>query len=110
MLSTDSGTTRFTSEARKTPLMIARGVIWPPIQSIVVVTSPIADQAPPALGGITIVPARNSGHVGLPGGFLINEMMTMVVVKLAKRALRKKVKNPRSHIRVACFLVRMSEV
>ena len=90
--------------------MIASGVICPPIQSIVVVTSPIADQAPPALAAITIIAAKNRRSLWSPSSFLISEIMTIVVVKLSSTALRKKVTKPTSHIRVACFLVRMSEV
>ena len=33
-------------------------VTWPPIQSMIVVTSPIGDQAPPALAAIIIIPAN----------------------------------------------------
>ena len=98
------------SEARKTPLMMARGVICPPIQSMVVVTSPIADQAPPALAAITIIDAKNRRSLWLASSFLISEIMTIVVVKLSSIALRKKVTKPTSHINVACFLVRISEV
>ena len=36
--------------------------------------------------------------------------MTIVVVRLSSIALRKKVTIPTSHIRVTCFLVRISEV
>ncbi len=54
-----SGTTRQTVEARKVVFMILAVVICPPIQSMVVVTSPIGDQAPPALAAMTIIPAKN---------------------------------------------------
>ena len=36
--------------------------------------------------------------------------MTIVVVKLSSTALRKNVTKPTSHIKVACFFVRISEV
>ena len=36
--------------------------------------------------------------------------MTIVVVRLSRAALRKKVTKPTSHIRVTCFLVRMTDV
>ncbi|EKD39862.1 MAG: hypothetical protein ACD_75C00272G0004 [uncultured bacterium] len=55
-----SGTMRQASDGRKTPFMIARVVIWPPIHSMVVVTSPIGVQAPPALAAMTMIPAKNS--------------------------------------------------
>src|SRR6266404_8844884 len=109
VLMTNSGTTRLISEARKAPLMIATGVICPPIQSIVVVTSPIADQAPPALAAITIIAAKNKRSLWLPNSFLISEIITIVVVKLSSTALRKKVRKPTSHIKVTCLLVRISE-
>ncbi len=85
-------------------------MICPPIQSIVVVTSPIADQAPPALAAITIIAAKNNRSLCLPNSFFISEIMTIVVVKLSSMALRKKVTKPTSHINVACFLVLMSDV
>ena len=47
-----------TSEGRNTPLTMAAEVTCPPIHSMVVVTSPIGDQAPPALAAITTSPAR----------------------------------------------------
>jgi hypothetical protein len=37
--------------------MIPNVVTWPPIQSMVVVTSPIGDHAPPAFAAITMMPA-----------------------------------------------------
>src|SRR5712672_1967363 len=90
--------------------MMARGVICPPIQSMVVVTSPMADQAPPALAAMTIIDAKNKRSLGLSSSFRISEIITIVVVRLSRIALRKKVTKPTSHIRVACFLVRISEV
>ncbi len=51
-----SGTSRHTRLGRKRPVMMPEAVIWPPIQSMVVVTSPIGDQAPPALAAITTMP------------------------------------------------------
>jgi hypothetical protein len=38
--------------------MIASVVTWPCIQSMVVVTSPIGDHAPPAFAATTIIPAK----------------------------------------------------
>ena len=53
------GTSRLTTEGINNAKMIELAVICPPIQSMVVVTSPIGDQAPPALAAITIIPANN---------------------------------------------------
>ena len=91
-----SGTIMLTIEGRKTPFMIARVVIWPPIQSMVVVTSPMGVQAPPALAAMTMMPAKNSRSSCLSSSFFISEIMTMVVVRLSSTALRKKVTKPTS--------------
>ena len=71
--------------------IILSAVICPPIQSIVVVTSPNGDHAPPALAAITIIPAnhrRSSFSVKI---FEHNEVITIAVVKLSSNAERKKV-------------------
>ncbi len=100
-----SGTIMLIMEARKTPFMIARVVIWPPIQSMVVVTSPIGLQAPPALAAITMMPAKNNRSSCLSSSFFISEIITMVVVRLSSTELRKKVTKPTSQIRVDCLVV-----
>ncbi len=84
-------------------------VIWPPIHSIVVVTSPIGDQAPPELAAMTMMPAKNSRSAWFASSLRISEIMTMVVVRLSSSALRKKVTKPTSHIRVesCCVLIRL---
>ncbi len=94
----------------KTPFMIASVVIWPPIQSMVVVTSPIGVQAPPALAAITIIPAKKSRSSCLSSSFFINEIITMVVVRLSRTELRKKVTKPTSHMSEESLVVLMREV
>ena len=54
-----SGTSMLASDGSSTALMIARLVICPPIHSMVVVTSPIGDQAPPEFAEMTMMPAKN---------------------------------------------------
>ena len=71
--------------------MILSAVICPPIQSIVVVTSPSGDQAPPALAAITVMPIKNNRCSLSIINFLSNETITIVVVRLSKMAERKKV-------------------
>jgi len=78
--------------------MIPSVVIWPPIQSIVVVTSPIGDQAPPALAAMTMLPAKKRRSSCLSSSFFISEIITIVVVRLSSTELRKKVVEPTSHI------------
>ena len=39
--------------------MIPSAVTWPPIHSMVVVTSPIGDHTPPAFAAITIMDAKS---------------------------------------------------
>src|SRR5688572_20749419 len=55
-----AGTTKQTSDGRIVLIMILPVVIWFPIQSMVVVTSPIGLQAPPAFAEITTSPANIS--------------------------------------------------
>ena len=43
-------------------VIMLEAVTWPPIQSIMVVTSPIGDHAPPALAAIIIIPANIQYH------------------------------------------------
>lgn len=80
-----------------TAWIIASEVIWSPIQSIVVVTSPIGDQAPPELASITMIPAKNRRSSRFANNLRMSDIITMVVVKLSKIALRKKVTKPTSH-------------
>ena len=82
-------------------------VIWPPIQSMVVVTSPIGDQAPPAFAAMTMMPAKNRRSAWLDSSLRISEIMTMVVVRLSSSAERKKVTKPTSHISFDNWAVRM---
>ena len=92
------------------PFMISSAVIWPPIQSMVVVTSPIGVQAPPALAAITIIPAKNKRSSLCSRSFFIRETITIVVVRLSKIALRKNETKPTIHIKVESFLVLILEV
>lgn len=64
-------------------------VICPPIHSMVVVTSPKGDQAPPALAAITIVPANQSRSSLSCNNLVHNDTITMAVVRLSSRAERK---------------------
>ncbi|MBV6484739.1 MAG: hypothetical protein KFKLKKLM_01253 [Flavobacteriales bacterium] len=54
-----------------------------PIQSIVVVTSPIGDQAPPALAAIIIKPAYHILSFASGNSFLKMVINTMVAVRLS---------------------------
>ena len=66
-------------------------VICPPIHSMVVVTSPTGDQAPPALAAITIRPAKYHRIFWSSMIFDTSDTITMVVVKLSSNDERKKV-------------------
>ena len=64
----------------------------PPIHSMVVVTSPIGDHAPPELAEMTTIPANNQ-RVGRSAINLRNkETITMDVVKLSNKAEKKNVR------------------
>mmetsp|Transcript_22082 Transcript_22082/g.55359 ORF Transcript_22082/g.55359 Transcript_22082/m.55359 type:complete len:209 (-) Transcript_22082:624-1250(-) len=93
-----------TMEGRKTFATRGATVTCPPIQSMVVVTSPIGLQAPPALAAITTIPpsvmrvSRSESATSL----VRSEHMTMVVVRLSKTAERKK-ERPAVMTRSSCF-------
>ena len=88
-----------------TLFIMANEVICPPIQSIVVVTSPIGVQAPPAFAAMMIMPANNKRSSYCSKIFFIKETITIVVVKLSKMALRKKVTMPTIHMRFCKLFV-----
>ena len=99
------GTSRQTRLGINSPTITPEAVIWLPIQSMVVVTSPIGDQAPPALAAITTTPTNNQ-RSGRPRISLrSSETMTMVVVRLSSAADRKKVRKPMIHSRCTRFRV-----
>jgi hypothetical protein len=79
--------------------MMARLVICPPIQSIVVVTSPMGDHTPPEFAAMTTMPANISRSSCLWSNLRIKDTITMVVVKLSRIALRKNVTVPTSQIK-----------
>ena len=90
--------------------MMAAAEICPPIQSMVVVTSPIGDQAPPALAAITIIPAKNR-RISLSGiNFRTKETITMVVVKLSNTEDKKKATIHTTQSRAIGFFVLMRSV
>ncbi len=77
--------------------MMPSVVTWPPIHSIVVVTSPMGDQAPPAFAASTTIPAKNQ-RVSLSAMSLRNKLtMTMAVVRLSSTEDRKKVMKETIH-------------
>src|SRR5688500_18098248 len=88
-------------------LIMLAADICPPIQSIVVVTSPIGDHAPPAFAAITIIPAKNNRIFLFGTNFLTSETITIAVVRLSSNADRKKVTQQITHNRVLGFLVLM---
>ena len=74
--------------------MMPEADIWPPIHSIVVVTSPMGDQAPPAFAAITTIPTKYL-RVSLLLINLRNRVtITIAVVKLSNTADIKKVIKP----------------
>ena len=104
------GTSKLAKEGMNTAFMMAKVVICPPIHNMVVVTSPIGVQAPPALAAITMMPAKNKRSSRLSSSFFISETITIAVVRLSKMALRKKVTKPTSHIKLDKRVVRMRSV
>ena len=86
-------------------LIIVIVVNCPPIHNIVVVTSPIGDQAPPALAATTTIPAKNQRSYLSSINFLSKETITIVVVKLSKAAEKKKVSTLTIHNNFTLFFV-----
>ncbi len=79
-----------TAGDKQLPRYIDGGYLLP-IQSMVVVTSPRGDHAPPAFAAITVMPTKNN-RVSFKAIFFLNsETITMVVVRLSSRADRKNV-------------------
>ncbi len=75
-------------------IIILAVVTWLPIQSIVVVTSPIGLHAPPAFAEITIKPANISRSLWEGINLRSRDTITMVVVRLSSTAERKNVRRP----------------
>ena len=69
--------------------IIVRAVTCPPIQSIVVVTSPTGDQAPPALAAMMIIPAKIHLSFCPVTSLRTMETITIAVVRLSMNAERK---------------------
>src|SRR6478735_3351069 len=90
--------------------MILPVEICPPIQSMVVVTSPIGVQAPPALAAITIIPAKNKRMSLLGISFRTSESITIVVVRLSSTDDKKNVTQQMIHNNVLGFLVLIRSV
>ena len=64
----------------------------PFIQSIVVVTSPIGDHAPPAFAAITTIPTNTHRVFWSFTNLRSRDTITMVVVRLSKAAEKKNVR------------------
>ena len=109
-LTNNNGAMRLANEAKNNPLIIASDVICPPIHNMVVVTSPIGDQAPPALAEITTIAANRSRSSCFCNSFLVSEIITIVAVKLSRTALKKKDRNPTIHNKCESFLVLIRDV
>ena len=90
--------------------MIFTAVIRPPIHSIVVVTSPIGEKAPPALAATTIIPAKNNLICLFGTSFLMRDTITMEVVRLSSMADNIKVTPQIIHSSFFGFLVLIRSV
>ena len=87
-----SGTNKQTNDGTNKLVMMTSEVNWLPIQSMVVVMSPIGDQAPPAFAAMTTTPAKTHRVSLSSTNFLNSETMTMEVVRLSKTAEKKNVR------------------
>ena len=86
------GTSKQTTLGKiKFPMMMVV-VNCPPIHSMVVVTSPIGDQAPPALAAMTTIPAKSQRVWRSSMSLRNNDTITIDVVRLSSKAEKKKVR------------------
>ena len=85
--------------------MILLAVTCPPIQSIIVVISPIGDQAPPALADSITIPANIHKFSLSLISFVSKADITIAVVKLSRAAEKKKVIIHKIHIKATFLLV-----
>src|SRR5688572_12255947 len=89
----------------KRVFMIFQVDTWPPIHSIVVVTSPIGVHAPPAFAAMMVIPINNN-FISRPGMSLrISDTITIVVVRLSRMAERKNASQQMIHNNIVGFLV-----
>ena len=81
-----NGTKIDTKLGKNTVFIMLIVVTCPPIQSIVVVTSPMGDQAPPALQATIIIPAITRRCSGFRTNLRATDTITMAVVRLSNKA------------------------
>ena len=81
-------------EGKKSCVIVGKVVSWPLIHSIVVVTSPIGVQTPPALAATTTIAPNKRLSSSLGINFRRRETITIVTVRLFNMEERKKVKKP----------------
>ena len=94
------GSNRHTRLGTKSIFMMLAAVTWPPIHSMMVVTSPMGLHAPPALAAITTMPARIHRSCLSFTSLRSNAHITIVVVMLSSAALRKKVMVPTTQMSI----------
>mmetsp|Transcript_61603 Transcript_61603/g.101775 ORF Transcript_61603/g.101775 Transcript_61603/m.101775 type:complete len:243 (+) Transcript_61603:639-1367(+) len=106
-----SGTNSATMLGRISANIVGQVVMLPLIHSIVVVTSPMGVQAPPAFAAMTARPPKSMRSSVWSGSiFRSSETMTMVDVRLSSTAERQKVTTPTMNRRVRRLLVWMFSV
>mmetsp|Transcript_25197 Transcript_25197/g.42203 ORF Transcript_25197/g.42203 Transcript_25197/m.42203 type:complete len:386 (+) Transcript_25197:1148-2305(+) len=104
------GTSKETTEGRKMSLIVAAEEIWPLIQSMVVVTSPMGVHAPPALAAMTTTAPKNWRCLGSLMSFRSREIMTMVEVRLSRMEDMKNVIHPTIHSSLVVSFVLIASV
>ncbi len=105
-----SGMTIDTTLGRKQRVMTAPVEIFPAIQSMMVVTSPIGDHAPPALAARMIMPPKNQRSFWSVINLRSKAIITIAVVRLSSRADSRKVRNESAHSSLTLLLVLMWSV
>mmetsp|Transcript_47424 Transcript_47424/g.143563 ORF Transcript_47424/g.143563 Transcript_47424/m.143563 type:complete len:225 (-) Transcript_47424:1424-2098(-) len=86
--------TRQTTEGKKSSVTVGTVDRLLLIQSIVVVTSPIGVQTPPAFAATTTIAPKRRRSSSLGTSFRSKDTMTIVTVRLFNMAERKKVRKP----------------
>mmetsp|Transcript_16185 Transcript_16185/g.44816 ORF Transcript_16185/g.44816 Transcript_16185/m.44816 type:complete len:218 (+) Transcript_16185:1273-1926(+) len=87
-------TTRQTKDGMNNSVTVGIVESWLLIQSMVVVTSPIGVQTPPAFAATTTIPPKSFLSSTFGTSFFNSEHMTIVTVKLLRIAERKNVRKP----------------
>ena len=105
-----SGTNRQIKLGRKVMMMMLPADTSPAIHSMMVVTSPMGDHAPPALAATITILAKNQRSWRSPMSLRSSATITMEVVRLSKTADMKKARMEMTHSSFTLLVVEILSV